>query len=178
MLAALVLMLCVGVSPAGAQALPKAQPTVLRVNLVTANPEGQKKFYTEVLGFKPIWEGLLGGDKYGERIANAWSLNPGSRLHGVLLEAPTGDTQLGLTYVVGQKLKAVARNPKKAPLAADHYLVVTVPDLNAVVEKMRPFNIRYNRPPAMMIDADNNQTYEMVIYDPEGTLLVVIEQKK
>lgn len=154
------------------------KPTVMRINLLTGNPQGQKKFYTEVFGFRPTWEGHIGGAQYGEMIARAWNLDPGARLHGILMQAPHGATQIGLTYAVGQTFAPLPRAADKAPSAGDHYMILTVPDLDEVIAKLRPYNVKYNRPPAKMIDSSNNTvTYEMVIYDPEGTLLIVVERK-
>ena len=156
-----------------------ARKTIARVSMLSANPDALKRFYVEVLGFIPVWEGMIGEGANAEMIAKAWKLDPGARLNGALMRAPRGDMELQVSYVTGQKLKPVPRVRTAAPLAGDHYFVIHVPDLNAVVEKMKPYNIQYNRPPMKMTAIDKEgksfAVYEAVIYDPEGTILILVQ---
>jgi len=174
----------VPLSTASAQLGPKAtaeRKTIARVSMVSANPEALKRFYVEALGFLPIWEGVIGEGPAADMIAKAWHLEPGARLNGALMRAPRGDMELQVTYVTGQKspLTRVARDQKGPPLSGDHYFVIHVPNLDAVVEKMKPFGIAYNRPPMEMTAIDKQgkryPVYEAVIYDPEGTILIIVQ---
>lgn len=164
-----------------APATAPARKTIARVSMLSANPDQLKKFYTEVLGFIPVWEGMIGEGANAEMIAKAWKLDPGARLNGALMRAPRGDMELQITYVTGQKskLKPVARDRNAPPLSGDHYFVIHIPNLDAVVAKMKPYNIVYNRPPMQMTAIDKEgksfAVYEAVIYDPEGTILILVQ---
>ena len=161
--------------PASAQ-----RKTIARVSMFSSKPEALKKFYTDVLGFIPVWEGVIGEGANAEIIRKAWMLPPGARLNGALMRAPRGDMEFQVTYVTGAPtLKSVPRVRTAPPLSGDHYFVIHVPDLNAVVEKMKPYNIQYNRPPMSMTAIDKEgksfSVYEAVIYDPEGTILILVQ---
>ena len=175
-------MIAAPTAAALAQPAPEPAParkTFARISMLAANPELQKRFYTEVFGFKPVWEGVIGEGANAEIIAKAWHLNPGSRLNGALLKAPRGDIEFQLTYVTGQTLKPLPRVKSQAPFGGDHYFVIHVPDLDATLAKAKPFNIEFNRPPMKMTAVDNSgrsyAVYEAVIYDPEGTILIVVQ---
>lgn len=156
-----------------------ARKTIARVSMLSANPQALKRFYVDVLGFQPIWEGVIGEGPLALTIAKAWKLAPGARLNGALMKAPRGDMELQVTYVTGQKIKPLPRNRAAAPMSGDHYFVMHVPNLDAVVEKMKPFGIKYNRPPMRMSAIDQQgksfSVYEAVIYDPEGTLIILVQ---
>lgn len=162
-----------------AQAAEPARKTVARISMTSANPETLKRFYTEVFGFVPAWEGVIGEGPNIEVIAKAWHLNPGSRLNGVLLRAPRGDMELQITYVTGQTIKQLPRIRTAAPFSGDHYFVINVPDLDAAVARMKPFKTEFNRGPMKMTAIDNKgrsyPVYEAVVYDPEGTILILVQ---
>lgn len=170
-------------TPAAAPA-PTAKPAVVRktlarVSMLSANPEAMKRFYVDALGFQPVWEGQIGEGAIADTISKAWRLPPGARLNGALMKAPRGDMELQVTYIKGQRMARLPRQRNVPAMSGDHYFVIHVPDLDAVVEKMKPFNISYNRPP-MRMTAVNQQgetlaVYEAVVYDPEGTLLILVE---
>lgn len=160
---------------------PPATQTITRISLISGDPQRLRRFYVEGLGFIPIWAGVIGEGANAEVIARAWRLAPGARLNGMLLRAPHGDMELQVTHVTGQTLKSVPRVRTEAPLAGDHYFVLHVPDLDAVLARLKPFDVSFNRPPMKMTAVDKRgQTYavyETVIYDPEGTILILVEDK-
>lgn len=160
-------------------AAPVARRTVARISMFAANPAMLKRFYVDVFGFVPVWEGVIGEGANAQVIADAWHLQPGARLNGALMKAPRGDMELQVTYVTGQVIKPLARARTEAPYAGQHYFVIHVPDLNATVEKMRAYNIEYNRKPMAMTAIDkagkSYAVHEAVIYDPEGTMLIIVQ---
>ncbi len=167
-------------SPALAQAPAAPQPkTINRISLISADPQRLKRFYSEVFGFTAAWEGVIGEGANAETIARAWRLAPGAKLNGILLREPRGDMELQVTYVTGQTLKPAPRVRTQPPLAGDHYFVLRVPDLDATIARMKPFRTEYNRPPMKMTAIDKQgrsfAVYEMVIYDPDGTILIVVQ---
>lgn len=161
------------------QSAPTARKTFARISMLAVNPEVQKRFYTEVFGFTPVWEGVIGEGANAEIIAKAWNLAPGARLNGALMKAPRGDMEFQITYVTGQTLKPLPRVRTAAPLGGDHYFVIHVPNLDATLAKLKPFKTEFNRPPMKMTAVDTQgrsyPVYEAVIYDPEGTILILVE---
>lgn len=171
-----------GVAAAQSELAPPSnaqRKTIARVSMISAKPEALKRFYVDVLGFVPVWEGVIGEGANAQMISKAWNLAPGARLNGALMRAPRGDMELQVTYVTGQTLKPISRVRTAAPLAGEHYFVIHVPNLNAVVEKMKSYNIQYNRKPMKMTAIDKEgksfAVYEAVIYDPEGTILILVQ---
>lgn len=162
-----------------APAVPPTRKTVARISLISKQPELMKRFYTEVFGFIPIWEGMIGEGANAQMIADAWHLAPGARLNGALMKAPRGDMELQITYVTGQEITPLARVRTEAPHAGEHYFVIHVPELNPVVEKLAAFNTEYNRPPMEMTAIDQQgrsyPVFETVIYDPDGTILIIVQ---
>ncbi len=156
-----------------------ARKTVARVSMLSADPDRLRRFYTEVFGFQPLWQGVIGEGENAEMIAKAWKLDKGARLNGMLMRAPRGDMELQVTYVTGQTLKPLPRVRSAAPFAGDHYFVIHVPDLDAALAKMKPFDIEFNRAPMKMTAVSQKgevyAVYEAVIYDPEGTIVIIVQ---
>lgn len=183
MLAASTLLMTAATSavPASAQS-PVPVRTVSRISMVALHPETLKRFYRDVLGFQLISEGVVGGETDGAMIAKAWNLDPGAKLHGIVLRAPHGDMELQITSAVGQTLKQVVRGEKKAPLAGDHYFTLYIPDLNEAVRRMKAYGTPFHRGPMVMTSLDRTgkaySVYEAVISDPEGTILILVDTKK
>lgn len=181
-LAAAVAMTPVSAALAQAQAegaTAPARKTIARVSMLASKPDVLKRFYTEVFGFVPVWEGVIGEGANAEIIAKAWRLAPGARLNGALMRAPRGDMEFQITYVTGQTLQPLPRVRTAPPRGGDHYFVIHVPDLDAALAKMKPFGTEFNRPPMKMTAVDTKgrsyPVYEAVIYDPEGTILIIVQ---
>ena len=167
-------------TPAIAQAAepapaPKLLPTVTRTVLITADIQRLKRFYVDVFGFTPTFEGPVGGDRFGAMLAKAWHLNSGAKLFGVVLRAPRGDTELGLTSAQGQTLKTLVRPTDIAPMGGNHYLILQVAKLDDTLRKLAPYNPKFSRAPMKLIDAEGKATYEAAFFDPDGTLIIAVE---
>ena len=154
---------------------PRLLPSVTRTVLITADIQRLKRFYVDVFGFTPTFEGPVGGERFGSMLAKAWHLNPGANLYGVVLRAPRGDTELGLTSAQGQVLKTLVRPTETAPMAGNHYLILQVAKLDDTLRKLAPYRPRFSRAPMKLIDAAGKATYEAAFFDPDGTLIVAVE---
>lgn len=166
--------------PARAQAgAPAPEKTIVRISFFSAQPDVMRKFYQEALDFVPAWDALIGEGPNAKLIADAWHLPAGAQLRGALLRAPRGDMEIQISYMTGGKLPTRPQNRKGPPFSGQAYMVFHVPDLDATVAKLKPFNIQYNRPPMKMtaIDAQGRSfpVYEAVIYDPDGTPIILVQ---
>lgn len=165
-------------TPVAAQAADPAArllPTITRTVLITADIQRLKRFYVDVFGFTPTFEGAVGGDRFGPTLAKAWHLAPGAKLYGVVLHSPRGDTELGLTSAQGQTLKSLVRPTGTAPMAGNHYLIIQVPNLDATLAKLAPYKPTYSRAPMKLADAEGKTTYEAAFFDPDGTLIIAVQ---
>ena len=172
--------LLVSANPAPAQTADPAPankllPTVTRTVLITADIQRLKRFYVDVFGFTPTFEGSVGGDRFGTMLAKAWHLAPGAKLYGVVLRAPRGDTELGLTSAQGQALKTLTRPTDTPPMGGNHYLILQVPKLDDTLRKLAPYHPKFSRAPTKLIDAVGKATYEAAFFDPDGTLIIAVE---
>ena len=158
-----------------AQPAPKLLPTVTRTVLITADIQRLKRFYVDVFGFTATFDGVVGGDRFGAMLAKAWHLAPGARLYGVVLRAPRGDTELGLTSAQGHTLKPLARPTDAAPLAGNHYLILQVANLDDTLRRLAPYRPKFSRAPAKLVDAEGKATYEAAFFDPDGTLIIAVQ---
>ena len=172
-------------SALGCAQTPEGRPaagTISRISMVAARPEVTERFYREVLGFRLVSEGVVGGETGAAMIAKAWNLKPGARMHGIVLCTPRGDTELQITYVVGQSLRPVRRRPTAAPLAGDHYFTLYVHGLDEMVKRMAYFRTPFHRGPMVMQSLDRNgrpySVYEAVVSDPEGTVLILVDDER
>lgn len=161
---------------ASAQSPRTPLPTVTRTVLITADIQRLKRFYVEGFGFRPTFEGVVGGDRFGPMLSKAWHLGPKGKLYGVVLRAPRGDTELGLTSARGQTLKSLARPTNVAPMSGNHYLILQVTDLDATLRRLKPFNPKFSRPPMKLVDAEGLATYEAALFDPDGTLVIAVQE--
>lgn len=154
---------------------PKLLPTITRTVLITGDVQRLKRFYVDVFGFTPTFEGVVGGDRFGPMLAKAWHLAPSAKLYGVVLRSPRGDTELGLTSAQGQKLRSVTRPTDQAPMSGNHYLIIQVPNLDDTLRKMTPYKVKFSRAPDRLIDAEGKATYEAAFFDPDGTLIIAVQ---
>ena len=92
----------------------------------------------------------------------------------LLLRAPRGNTELGISAVKG---RALPQGPTMhaAPLGGSSYLVFYVPDLDAVIARAQAADFGFNREPKRLSDPQGRVYYEMAIYDPDGRVLLVVE---
>lgn len=158
---------------AGRAEAPPAQAgvaAIVRVNMLSADVQRLKRFYQDAFGFTVSFEGVVGGTAMADVIARQWSLDPKARLYTVILRAPDGDTTLGLTGVVGQRLEALARPHGAAPRGGDHYMILRVRHIEAVAARLRAMGAEVWRP---MMSVTGG--HELGVYDPDGTRLIVEE---
>ncbi len=144
--------------------------SILRVNLITADIDRLKHFYQEAFNFKVETQTVVGQGALAETIARQWSLPAGSKLYTVILRAPDGNTTLGLTGVVGQKLQVLARPVQEPPRGGDHYMILKVRNIGAVEAKLKQMGVSFWRP-TMQVTGGS----EFGVYDPDGTRLIVEE---
>ena len=161
---------------ASAQSARLPLPTITRTVLITGDIQRLKRFYVDGFGFRPTFEGVVGGDRFGPMLSKAWHLVPMGKLYGVVLRAPRGDTELGLTSAQGQTLKTLPRPTNVAPMAGNHYLILQVADLDATLRRLKPFNPKFSRPPMKLVDAEGLATYEAALFDPDGTLIIAVQE--
>ena len=45
-----------------------------------------------------------------------------------------------------------------------------------VLEKLKAYKVAYSRPPMALTDAEGKPTNEVAVYDPDGTVLIVVEE--
>jgi len=156
-----------------------ALKTISRVSFFTNKAEELVRFYGEVFGFTLMWDAVIGEGENGEIISKAWHLDPGAHIHGKAMRAPRGDMEIQFTYMTGQTMRDGQRDNSSAPRSGDVYFVIHVPDLDETIEKLKPFNVEVNRPPMKMTayDAEGRSfpVYEMVIYDPQGTPVIIVQ---
>ena len=163
--------------PASAQSAAPAHvlPTITRTVLITADIQRLKRFYVDVFGFTATYDGVVGGDRFGPMLSKAWHLAPGAKLYGVVLHSPRGDTELGLTSAQGQTLRTLTRPTEVAPMSGNHYLIIQVPNLDAALARLAPYKSKFSRKPMKLVDAEGKATYEAAFYDPDGTLIIAVE---
>jgi hypothetical protein len=93
----------------------------------------------------------------------------------VLMRSPRGDTELGITAATGQTLRARPMPRDAAPTVGTAYLVLYVPDLDATIERLKAWTAPFARQPKRVQAPDGTRFYEMAVYDPDGTVLLVVE---
>ncbi|RVT93202.1 VOC family protein [Sphingomonas crocodyli] len=145
------------------------RPTLARMSLWTGDADRLAAFYADLFGFELVARSTLRPEMSG-----AWYLETEDVIEVLLLRAPRGDTELGVSAVKG---RALPQGPtmREAPLAGSAYLVLYVPDLDAVIAKAQAADCGFNRAPKRLSDPQGRVYYEMAIYDPDGRVLLVVE---
>ncbi|WP_181008349.1 VOC family protein [Sphingomonas montanisoli] len=147
-------------------AISGLRPTLARMSLWTDDADRLARFYADLFGFE-----IAARTTLQPMASEAWHLEADDLIEVLLLRAPRGDTELGISAVKGRALPP-GPTMREAPLAGSAYLVLYVPDLDAVIAR---FGGDYNRKPKRLSDPQGRVYYEMAIYDPDGRVLLVVE---
>jgi catechol 2,3-dioxygenase-like lactoylglutathione lyase family enzyme len=151
------------------------RPTLARVSLWSADPDRLERFFVGLFGFRRVALATLGPDGPGAAIVAAWKLPPGKTVQIVMLRAPRGATELAIAGVPGWPMEQGHTIREGPPQAGGSYLVLYVPDLDAVIDRCEAQGVTFNRPPKRLEGPDGTRYYEMAIYDPDGRVLLVVE---
>lgn len=149
----------------------RIRPTVARISLWTADPERLEAFYRDVFGFERIFATTIAD----ANIVGSWKFPEGAEMDVVLMRSPRGDTELGLSSIRGQPIASRPTVRDGPPCAGTAYVVLYVPSLDAVLERMSAHHTELNRAPKRLYDVEGRCFYEAAIYDPDGTVLLVVE---
>jgi catechol 2,3-dioxygenase-like lactoylglutathione lyase family enzyme len=152
----------------------RLRPTVARVTLWTADAQRLEGFYTRVFGFERAYATTI----TDPHIVGSWHVPEGSEMQVILMRSPRGETEVGITSLTGQPIATRTTVRDGAPYAGTAYMVIYVPDLDAVLARLTDEEKAFNRTPKRVYDADGRCFYEGAIYDPDGTVLLVVEDVK
>ena len=50
-----------------------------------------------------------------------------------------------------------------------------MPNLDAALARLAPYKSKFSRKPMKLVDAEGKATYEAAFYDPDGTLIIAVE---
>jgi catechol 2,3-dioxygenase-like lactoylglutathione lyase family enzyme len=152
----------------------RLRPTVARISLWTADIDRLEAFYTKVFGFERIFARRIAEPT----IVGSWHFPPDSEMDIVLLRSPRGETELGLSTIAGVEIAQRATVRDGTPFAGTPYLVFYVPSLDAVLMQLDDLAAAINRPAKKIYDGDGRMIYEAAIYDPDGTVILVVQDIK
>lgn len=152
----------------------RIRPTIARMSLWTHDIARLEEFYTRLFGFERIFARRI----KEPTIVGSWHFSPDSEMDIVLLRAPRGETELGLSSMVDEDVatRPTARDGK--PFAGTPYMVFYVPDLDAVLAQVEDMGVGINRPVKEFLHPEGRRIYEVAVYDPDGTVVLVVEDIK
>lgn len=151
----------------------RIRPTVARISLWVGDIARSEAFYSGVFGFERLYTNRI--ETPG--IVESWHFPPGTQMDIVLLKSPRGETEIGLSAIPGALLPKRPTVRYGTPFAGTPYLVLYVPSLDAVLAKIDP-DRAINRPAKRLYDSEGRCFYEAAIYDPDDTVLLVVEDIK
>jgi catechol 2,3-dioxygenase-like lactoylglutathione lyase family enzyme len=153
----------------------RLRPTVARVSLWTADAERSESFYRDLFGFERVFARTIAAPS----IVGSWNFPEDAEMDVVLLRSPRGETELGLSAIRGVPISTrLGVRDGEPPSVGTAYIVLYVPDLDEVLGHARARGAVFNRPPKRFEDDEGRVIYEAAIYDPDGTVLLVVQDIK
>jgi catechol 2,3-dioxygenase-like lactoylglutathione lyase family enzyme len=150
----------------------KGRPTLARISLWTGDPERLEAFYSRLFGFERIFARSVTDPD----IVGSWNLPSASVMDIVLLRSPRGDTELGITSARHAQIAVRPTRRDGPPSIGAAYIVLYVPSLDDVLRRLGDLDATFNRAPKRVGDPAGRTFYEAAIYDPDGTVLLVVEE--
>jgi len=129
--------------------------------ILVYNLELSVKLYTDVLGFKEVKRGEVGG-KIGEKLFNSQSFN----LTYVKLKAPGSNVMLELW-----KIKDLVPN---SAVGLSH-IALTVDNLDKIYEQLKERKLEFFSPP---IKAEDSRVRLCFCKDYDGNIIELVEEHK
>ncbi|MSU24547.1 MAG: hypothetical protein EXS32_12090 [Opitutus sp.] len=146
------------------------------LNIVVADMERSRKFYTEVLGFTKTKEAQLSGE-WIERIVGL----QGVRVHAVFLVSPGGEPRIELLKYEAPAGAGFAENSRANTLGLRHF-ALRVDDIAAMVAKLRAAGVEVFGEPVRVpggvveFDAGSHKTL-VYLLDPDGVIIELAEYR-
>jgi len=141
------------------------------VNIVVADIERSKKFYTEVLGMQVTIETEIEGPEFSRGVGI-----PGAKGRMVFLAVPNTPTLLEVCeYVAPPKNKPVSAGVSPNDVGIGH-LALQVQDIDAVCQRLQEKNVSFISGPVTLPESQKDVGGARFCYfrDPDGTLLELV----
>lgn len=153
----------------------RIRPTVARISLWTVDVERSEAFYRDVFGFERVFARTIAEPT----IVGSWNFPADAEMDVVLMRSPRGETELGLSSIRGQPVGSrPGVRDGGPPCAGTAYIVLYVPDLDRVLDRLSARSAGFNRAPKRFEDREGRRIYEAAVYDPDGVVLLVVEDIK
>jgi formylglycine-generating enzyme required for sulfatase activity/catechol 2,3-dioxygenase-like lactoylglutathione lyase family enzyme len=146
---------------------------VRRITLFTGDMTKAKQFGVDALGYKVRLDNPAFG---GEETAKTLKLNPGARVHFVILEpGQTNGPLIGLMGATGQKLASNFNSIDETPKSGDFIVVVKVKDIARTFAKLKDIGTRIITQPSALTGTGGTSTVgaEGTVLSSDGSRVII-----